>query len=359
MGTGMKCLPVAKVARANGNVLHDGHAETVAIRAFNRFLIEECAALVSDELYSSKCLVPRSKDDQTITDHQPFQIHDDVGIYMYCSEAPCGDASMELTMEAQKDATPWSARVQLTGGAGMEGISLLGRGHFSELGVVRRKPSRPDAPATLSKSCTDKIALKQCTSLLNSLTTLLVHPRNAYISSLILPASQHVPQAVSRAFGALGRFANLKSHGEWSGGYRFCPFRVQTTTRDFAFSRRCARSGQRLVPSNLGLAWTPDWEETLVGGMIQGRKQGDPKGASKICRRGLSKAAVETTIATERTTLTKKSLREGTYGVLKKGRAFEDRMQVKQDVKREVLQGWVQNIGDEDFELYDGDYTWS
>ncbi|KAL9074048.1 MAG: hypothetical protein Q9157_004516 [Trypethelium eluteriae] len=349
--TGMKCLPAAKVAQADGNILHDWHAETVAIRAFNRFLIQECAALVSDGLSSSKCLVPRSKDIQTTTDYQPFQIHEDVRIYMYCSEAPCGDASMELTMEAQQDATPWSARAQPIDGFDMEEMSLLGRGHFSELGIVRRKPSRPDAPATLSKSCTDKLALKQCTSLLISLTTLLVHPRNAYISSLILPASQHVPQAISRALSVLGRFDNLNSHRDWSGGYRFYPFRVETTTREFAFSRRGAKNGQRIVPSNLGLVWTPDWEETLVGGVIQGRKQGDPRGASKICRRGMSKAVVETITAIERTNFAKKTAKEGTYGMLKNAQTFEDRIRVKQDVRREVLQGWVQNKGDEDFEL--------
>ncbi len=55
---------------------------------------------------------------------------------MYCSEAPCGDASMELVMEAQEDATPWAVSVP------DEGIAsgLLGRGSFSQLGIVRRKP---------------------------------------------------------------------------------------------------------------------------------------------------------------------------------------------------------------------------
>ncbi|KAG6029845.1 hypothetical protein E4U41_000259 [Claviceps citrina] len=44
LATGMKCLPAAKVADANGNVIHDWHAEVLAMRAFNRFLLDECLA---------------------------------------------------------------------------------------------------------------------------------------------------------------------------------------------------------------------------------------------------------------------------------------------------------------------------
>ncbi len=47
---------------------------------------------------------------------------------------------MELVMEAQEDASPWpvaSARDD-----GSAGQAMLGRGSFSKLGVVRRKPGR-------------------------------------------------------------------------------------------------------------------------------------------------------------------------------------------------------------------------
>ena len=45
LATGMKCLPHSKIPHANGNVLHDSHAEVLAIRAFNRFLVDECEEL--------------------------------------------------------------------------------------------------------------------------------------------------------------------------------------------------------------------------------------------------------------------------------------------------------------------------
>ena len=57
---------------------------------------------------------------------------------MYCSEAPCGDASMELIMAAQEDPTPWAVPQAVDGNSD----ALTGRGYFSELGVVRRKPCK-------------------------------------------------------------------------------------------------------------------------------------------------------------------------------------------------------------------------
>ena len=118
-------------------MLHDWHAETVAIRAFNRFLLDECIGLVAGEKDSSRVL-RCTKDPDVVASpkSQPFAFHDGLKIVMYCSEAPCGDASMELVMEAQEDATPWPSTVV------SEGDTLLGRASFSALGAVRRKPGR-------------------------------------------------------------------------------------------------------------------------------------------------------------------------------------------------------------------------
>lgn len=139
--SGMKCLPRAKIPRAAGCVLHDWHAETIATRAFNRFLLEECLFLAQNPGESESSALIRLRDSFEISEtsgFQPFTIREDVKIYMYCSEAPCGDASMELVMQAQDDPTPWP----------MEPLSLeskpikelKGRSHFSVLGIVRRKP---------------------------------------------------------------------------------------------------------------------------------------------------------------------------------------------------------------------------
>src|SRR6187402_1945264 len=120
---------------------------------------------------------------------------------------------MELTMAAQEDATPWDLPPSTntsshTPSSPTNTTVLHGRGYFSALGSVRRKPSRPDAPPTLSKSCSDKISLKQSTSLLSSISSLLISPDNIYIHSLILPSSQYSAVACTRAFSDSGRLAS-------------------------------------------------------------------------------------------------------------------------------------------------------
>jgi tRNA-specific adenosine deaminase 1 len=138
--TGMKCLPRSKIQQANGTVLHDWHAEILAVRAFNRFLIYECAA-VANLNFSSRYVRRRKADSVTESSPQLFVIGDDVSIYMYCSEAPCGDASMELIMRGQDDPTPWEVPPS-NQDPNETGDSLRGRGYFSELGIVRRKPGK-------------------------------------------------------------------------------------------------------------------------------------------------------------------------------------------------------------------------
>ena len=132
----MKCLPASKTAESKGYVLHDWHAEVLALRALNHFLLQECSTLSRDPCYRSKVLQWWDGDDYDKPYVQPFIIRHDLRFHMYSSEAPCGDASMELVMEAQEDATPWPIDVS----SDDQFFSLPGRANFSKLGVVRRKP---------------------------------------------------------------------------------------------------------------------------------------------------------------------------------------------------------------------------
>ncbi|KAI0204112.1 adenosine deaminase/editase [Astrocystis sublimbata] len=348
LATGMKCLPSSKIQEAQGNVLHDWHAEVLAIRAFNCFVLDECRGLVSGSRTASKFIRHRFISENTDGNDngdgyvdvdvnmnhwhgQPFTWRDDVLLHMYCSEAPCGDASMELTMASQEDATPWAIPAQekrcspnltsppfpptATISADPE-ATLLGRGYFSHLGIVRRKPSRGDAPPTLSKSCSDKLSLHQCTSLLSSLTSLLVSPEHAYISTLVLPSAQYSASGCRRAFSdglnhsrserggnEEARMAPLASSqyqhredgssiGGGGGGYAFRPFVVETTDLEFIFSRRAAALPPqpsspspshtslsstspkvKITPSPLSTAHTASSRtETTLNGVLQGRK---------------------------------------------------------------------------------------
>jgi len=347
----MKCLPSATLPRAHGRILHDWHAEVLAIRAFNRFLLDQCLLLASPPHASSPFL------EHTPNAPHPFALRENVQIHLYCSEAPCGDASMELTMSAQSDPTPWTTtppRAIATNSP----APLRGRTNFSFLGAVRCKPSRPDAPPTLSKSCTDKLALKQATSLLSSPASLLICPANAYLHTLILPASQIVPAACERAFSRSGRLATLTdaSIASWGGGYTFRAFAVAPTTREFRWSRRRVAALETPVPSNLSAAWTPAWQETLIGGVLQGRKQLDPRGASRLCRRrGWALAVRIVGLLSAEGKGGYGVGRAERYGDVKRSGAFAARSRVKADMKMAGLQGWVGTTGDEDWSLDDNE----
>ncbi|KAL3433112.1 hypothetical protein BDV09DRAFT_205531 [Aspergillus tetrazonus] len=226
--TGAKCLPASQIPHCNGLVLHDCHAEILAMRAFNYWLLSECRAVLTNEQKQSfidgegelnpsapsPYIRRRRRQSQEITGPDsdalfpPFEICPDVDIYMYCTCAPCGDASMELVMEAQDDPTPWALpNTTSTSDTGpelprTEGPILAGRGHFSKLGIVRRKPARADAESTKSKSCSDKIALRQVTSLLSYESSLLVAvTANAYVKGLIMPEEEISKSGCERCFG--------------------------------------------------------------------------------------------------------------------------------------------------------------
>jgi tRNA-specific adenosine deaminase 1 len=135
----------------------------------------------------------------------------------------------------------------------------------------------------------------------------------------------------------------------WSGGYSFHPFSIKTTTVEFHFSRRAPG---KLVPSNLAAVWTPYVEESLIGGVLQGRKQFDPRGASALCRRSMWRLAAEVAALVSTVPALSGDLSVGSYGLVKNDRLLEERRKVKKEVK-EVLKGWNDNGGDEGWKLED------
>ncbi|PWW74423.1 hypothetical protein C7212DRAFT_345940 [Tuber magnatum] len=344
LGTGMKCLTRDKIPLAGGMVLHDSHAEVLAIRGLNCFLLEECKALSADKLFVSKFIRRRSQQEISQQSPQPFTLRENVLIHFYSSEAPCGDASMELTMAAQDDPTPWttlSLTPTSTPTSAPPTTLLRGREYFSELGTVRTKPGRADSPPTLSKSCSDKLSIRQVTSALLSPTTLLISPENAYFSTVVLPTTSYSPTACARAFSATGRMAPLVGR-KFGSGYKFSPFAVRTTNIAFEFSKRVVGAGA--IGSNISAVWVRGrGVETLIGGVLQGRKQfaSGIKGASMLCKMLIWRLVQKVAEA------------EGVEGAggeryrsLKLGARMATRDEAK-EVTRGVLRGWVRNDGDD------------
>ncbi|KXT02799.1 hypothetical protein AC578_5377 [Pseudocercospora eumusae] len=341
----MKCLPQNKIGLANGNILHDSHAEVLAIRSFNRFLLDECAELARGGFGNenpSAWIKWRIRGGKQAEHRPPFALQEDVKIHMYTSQTPCGDASMELTMSSQEDSTPWAVR--------QEG-EMLGRGNFDQLGVVRRKPARPDAPQTLSKSCSDKLAMKECTGLLSGVVSCLVEVKGTWLSTLVVPEEEWRLGKVGmeRAWGRNGRMAPLGAQEvqeRWrQHGYQFRPFDIQTTSRTFAFAKPITPD-PNVLPSNLSTLRTPRRQETIINGVLQGRKQFDPKGASCVSRRLLWKTALDVALLVGVTVLVKR-----TYAEMKGSHELKARESIKKDVKELALKPWARNEGDEEFTL--------
>ncbi|KAI5793379.1 adenosine deaminase/editase [Pyronema domesticum] len=381
LGTGMKCLPAAKVPLAKGCVLHDCHAEVLATRGFNCFLLHLCRHLKENPTAISRYLT------RTPENPQPYTINHKVKIHFYSSEAPCGDGSMELTMASQEDSTPWTfptpgstsngsptpnpapdsgvfpstpidgceapsssgGRPSLTltipslpSSTDTPPISpispnthLRGRGYFSALGLVRTKPGRGDAPPTASKSCSDKFSLRQVLSLLLSPTCHIISPENAYIHSLIIPSSQYTRSGCHRAFSAEGRMASLSGRS-WDGGYAFRPFDIETTDLEFEFSKRLGGAGSSNISAVLidGVG-----EEALINGVKQGRKafsRNMPGSASLVSKYKIWKMAGEV----------EEKVTEGFKGYAEMKEALGIREGVKQEA-REALGGWIRNGGND------------
>ncbi|KAF3068728.1 hypothetical protein CFAM422_007763 [Trichoderma lentiforme] len=366
LATGMKCLPASKLGDAKGVAIHDWHAEILAIRTFNRYLLDECQSLIGGSRDDPQAILQQSDslgmEMESDRYTRPFGVKHGVKLHMYCSEAPCGDASMELIMAAQEDASPWELPTPTpTPSSPQSAISesesaLPGRAYFSQLGIVRRKPARGDAPLTLSKSCSDKIALKQCTSLLSSLTSLLVNPANAYIDTLVLPESQYSAAACERAFSAAGRMKPVAGK-QWAEGYAFRPFNVEVTTVEFEFSKRAVQARSKVISaSNLAATWSASgFEETILGGVLQGRKQFDIRGASKTSRRQMWLKSKELSDQLSASNAGRHGgLREhlssaSSYQDIKDGPLLAERRQVKAQVRQLALKGWIQNEGDSGF----------
>jgi tRNA-specific adenosine deaminase 1 len=136
----------------------------------------------------------------------------------------------------------------------------------------------------------------------------------------------------------------------WSPEYSFRPFSIKTTVLEFSYGRRSNPSGPQLKPSNISTVWTPQIEETLIGGVLQGRKRSDPKAGSSICRKNMWKAAHDVAQALGDIWIAN-IMQADTYGEMKQRIAPASRWKVKQDIITHALCGWVPNSSDDEFGL--------
>jgi len=218
VATGVKALPDEKVRAAHGRVLHDSHAEVLALRAFNRYVVAAGTAHIA-------------------------------AVYLYVCAPPCGDASLSLLntapgAEAWSDPAPASDQL------------LRGRAHFNLEGRVRTKPGRGDSPLTMSKSCSDKLCLRQTRGVLLAPVRQLYAP--LFLTALVCP--QICPD-FERAFT------------RWDPRHRFA---FELTT--IAFADFHPDVGK---PSPVSVAWWCGGQpEVIANGVLQG--SGRPSSISRV-----------------------------------------------------------------------------
>lgn len=215
--TGTKCVPMANRAR-DGGAIGDCHAEVLARRALTRWLQREYAEARDGR--ASVFEVTRERgagcDEETAWDEilgagNRVRMRAGVEVHAYCSQSPCGDASVfELPSEARRGdggaeaSTATVKRAKTTGGAGggagVTGAKILtdmnggggGGGGADperdrptqEVGAVRWKPGR-GAPS-FCLSCSDKMCRWQMHGLQGTLMRLVareaIKPRSICVS---------------------------------------------------------------------------------------------------------------------------------------------------------------------------------
>lgn len=299
--TGVKAMPDETRAQLTGLVLHDLHAEILCLRMFNWLIMEEvCGRQAADLL-------------EPVPDSDRFRLRLEVNLALYISEPPCGDALMSHISQNRE---PWepSAKRQCV---------IRGRSNFDELGVVRTKPGRLDSRVSFSKSCSDKLCLKQFTGVLNAFTSLRVDP--VYLDYLVLLEDQFSAEDYARCF--TNRLAQK-------------PNKLLTP---LLFSKDVFEYGkaEQKEPLPLGIihCHVTNTTQVLNNGVKNGvsLKKGPPRplGASIVCRRNLWRQA--------RGSIPSYS----SYSELK--RSQSERESTKSHARAQ-LDNWPK-AGDDDFEL--------
>ena len=178
------------------------------------------------------------------------------------------------------------------------------------------------------------------------MASILIFPENAYLKSLILPASEYVPSACKRCFAQEGRLKPVSGQ-TWSQGYAFRPLDVVSTDREFRFSKRSAAVDKGVSRgSNISAVWNPRMKEILINGVVSGRKQTDPRGASQVSRTsmlGSVRATIELLALPELVAV----LLAKTYGEVKGLQLQSARREVKEEVRELALVGWTPNVVDD------------
>lgn len=300
ISTGVKAMPNQIRNYSQGWIVHDMHAEILCLRLFNRLLVEEIENLKKGPSHLLEEANGALK----------YKLRDGIRLALYISEPPCGDASMGLLSDDKQAWEPETKRRKV----------VRGRAHFDLQGVVRTKPGRADSRPTFSKSCSDKLCVKQYTGILNCITSMLVEP--VFLLYLVLREDKLVLDDFERCFHQ--RVGKLQVHS-------LIPLTYSDT--EYLFYK-----DESKTPLPMSLLYTAPTKsvQVIVNGVKNGghvkNKPPKPSGASFLCKRNLYHQA--------RSLLPEFSM----YSQVKQ--ANEPRETLKKEV-REALGSWPSSAADD------------
>ena len=239
--TGTKCT----AQRHNEFILHDSHAEVLARRGFIRILFDEITERQSENTYEAKQDVGKSylltestncgnknfnaTEPESISKVKRYRLNSDIGIHLYISDSPCGDASIYPVPSASSSgdmennngneilytgakvivskatkvgATDCGGEHQLLAtesstsekGKGEANASwpmppVVAREKVQSLGKLRTKSGRSNLPAHMrshSHSCSDKIVLWGVLGLQGAMLTKHLNPPVVPLTSVVV-----------------------------------------------------------------------------------------------------------------------------------------------------------------------------
>ncbi|GKY98847.1 hypothetical protein MPSEU_000840700 [Mayamaea pseudoterrestris] len=262
--TGTKCTAQT---REDGTVLHDSHAEVLARRGFVNVLWKEILSRCPENNPASSTYTqPKSHFLLEEKGSMSFCLRQNVKLYMYVSDSPCGDATIysqhassastateELASQIQftgaKIIVPSSSVASLNGMNHSDGCLIHLNTHHAcanviarepdaqQLGRLRSKSGRSDLTAdrrSMSMSCSDKLVRWSLLGLQGAfLSRFILEP--ILLTGIVVGRDAKTARLISddeKSDDALGSSASLETCQQTWALQRAVPDRVETAKQE-------------------------------------------------------------------------------------------------------------------------------